>query len=156
MPARKTPLPEAPALPDEVAKRLLDGLAPVPATFAGMGRLRDRLLARIAEEETGIIRSQLAQAVWVPFILGVEARILYEAGGVKTWIARLAAEARVPAHFHDGVEEVLLLEGSCFLGDELMVTGDYQRGRHGSHHPEMHSVAGCLLMVRNSTAAAET
>lgn len=152
MAAKTTGLPKAAALPDDITGLLLEGMAPLRANFPRMGHLRNRLLARVAEEEAGITKSKHAEATWVPFIPGVDARILHEADGTKTWIARLAAGGRVPAHFHQGVEEVLILEGSCFLGDELMVPGDYQRARHGTHHPEMHSVSGCLLMVRTAAA----
>lgn len=142
-------------LPDDFLRRLLEGLdphgAPPPPSLKG------RVLQRIAEAEggAGITTSRAAEGPWRAIAPGLAIKVLNDDGRTRSWLARLEAGARLPAHAHEGEEETLLVEGSCELGGNLMRPGDYQIARAGSLHGEVSTATGCLLFIRTQTRAAE-
>ena len=139
-------------LPEDVIARLLDALAPVDGASAA---LKARVMQRIEAEESGngITTVRAGEGEWLPFIPGVAAKVLHDDGRVRTWLARLEAGARVPPHAHDGDEEILLLEGACIAGGVPMRQGDYQFSPSGSHHGEMTTASGCVLLLRSRSPA---
>ena len=143
-----------PTIPADLESRLLEahftGETPTPSK-----RLRACVLERVAQD----VRNQEAIVTtrshenWKPFAPGVEAKVLHDDGSVRTWLARLEAGARVPPHVHDGDEEILLLEGACIAGGVPMQQGDYQFSPSGSHHGEMTTASGCVLLLRSRSPA---
>lgn len=135
------------ALPDELTAALLESVEPVALPEGRHDLLRGRLMAAVdGERPKATVRTR--DGAWEPFCPGIDAQVLHDDGESRTWLARLAPGARVPAHFHAGDEEILILEGSCLLGEEEMIRGDFQMSPRGSNHPEMFSAGGCLLLVR--------
>ena len=141
-------------LPDDVIARLLDALAPADGPSAA---LKARVMQRIVAEGSanGITTVRAGEGEWLPFIPGVAAKVLHDDGRVRTWLARLEAGARVPPHMHDGDEEILMLEGACIVEGIAMQAGDYQFSPSGSAHGEMSTAAGCMLLLRTKSPAAE-
>ena len=141
-----------PVLPEDLVARLLDCIEVAPLAPAREGALRARLMARIAAGKAGIRSVRAGEGPWTPLVPGVEAKVLHDDAAGRTWLARLSPGATVPAHVHEGDEEILILEGSCMLGEEMMNVGDFERAPRGSAHPAMFSAGGCLLLVRWAAA----
>lgn len=141
-------------LPNDVVHRLLDALAPASGPSAA---LKARVMQRIAAgpSDSAITTVRAGEGEWLPLIPGVAAKVLHDDGSVRTWLARLEAGARVPPHVHDGDEEILLLEGTCVAGGVPMQQGDFQFSPSGSHHGEMTTASGCMLLLRSRSPAAE-
>ena len=138
---------------------LLCALAPLETSRAAA--IKSRLFERIAFEEAAAHRQEItvvraAEGEWTPFAPGVRAKVLFDDGRTRTWLARLEREASLPAHTHPADEECLLLEGTVYLSDVLMAPGDYQIARAGSRHTRVYSPNGCLLLVRSASPAAVT
>lgn len=135
-------------VPQDLAAILLDALRveevmPRPA-------LREAILRRVAGEEArhGFTIVRDGATPWHAFVPGVSARVVFDDGRVQTWLARLEADARVPAHIHQGDEEIYVLEGTCSVEEVQFTAGDYMMARAGTAHGEMRSAAGCLLLLR--------
>jgi anti-sigma factor ChrR (cupin superfamily) len=85
-------------------------------------------------------------AAFVPFRDGVEIARLHD-GPPSVALLRYAPGAGVPAHFHRGLETILVLEGT--QSDER---GDYAQGAlvlnpPGSSH-RVWSEAGCVVLIQ--------
>lgn len=143
-----------PSFPDDLVAVMLESLEPVQLPEGALDSMRQRLIGRIAAERAGITTVRAHEGEWLSFVPGVEGKTLHDDGRTRIWLARMAPGATVPAHVHEGVEEILILEGSCTLGGETRSVGDFERAPRGSSHPEMLSVSGCLLLVRSVAAIA--
>jgi quercetin dioxygenase-like cupin family protein len=89
-------------------------------------------------------------ACWQVFAPGVLARVLHrtEAGRVQTLLLRLAPGARLPAHPHNLDEECFVVDGSLFIGNHRLQSGDMHIAAAGSQHDAVHSPRGATLIVR--------
>jgi Anti-sigma factor len=144
------PSREPPVLPPEV-QRMLAGAFCADGMPAPPARLLAAILARIAAEPG---TAHPADSPWLPMSSGVEMRNLADDGLHRTWLARLAPRASIPAHDHPGNEECFVIEGSVYLDDELLPEGGYQLSPAGSRHERVLSPDGCLLLVRSPSLTA--
>jgi anti-sigma factor ChrR (cupin superfamily) len=114
--------------------------------------LKDRLLARVAQFE------QLKPAAdvrrdegdWVPAeVPGIAVKQLFTDTHKRTatLLLRMDAGARYPAHNHHGAEQCLVLKGDVRWGDLVYEEGDFLVMGKGSHHPEITTVHGNLLLL---------
>lgn len=137
------------AIPDDLAALLLDGVAPQGPPPA----LKARVMARVARD-SGISTVRAAAEQWTAASAGVATKVLNDDGRIRTWLARLAPNAKLPAHFHHGDEECYVLEGKVFFGEFELNAGDYQVARAGTSHGEVRTPTGCLMLVRSPSEAA--
>jgi anti-sigma factor ChrR (cupin superfamily) len=86
---------------------------------------------------------------WQPFGDAAQMKVLHDDGRTMSWLLRLQAGARLPAHEHDGPEECLVVSGDLWLNGECFGPGDYQVAAAGSRHDDVRSDRGCLLLVRS-------
>jgi hypothetical protein len=94
---------------------LAEALAPAVAA-----RVKRRLMARIAATETRHLTVPADGGQWQPFATGVQIKVLHEAGGVMSYLLRLAPGASIAPHRHPIDEECVVLEGTVRIGDELV------------------------------------
>jgi anti-sigma factor ChrR (cupin superfamily) len=145
-----------------VCRQELDALVPVTEAFAawptdGLAlspRIRDRLMARIAEDAgsqaaTSQDRSwsepewkQVAPGIWCKVLAATSARV--------TLLVRLEPRAPYPPHIHAGVEELHLLDGQLWIDDRKLCPGDYHRGEAGSGDQHVWSETGCMCLLITS------
>lgn len=73
---------------------------------------------------------------WIPTDHpGVERALLrYNDSGGRSSFVRLRAGSRVPAHTHEGTEEVVVISGKVRLGDAELAEGDYLFTSPGEDH----------------------
>ena len=140
-----TEKPERP-LPRDIERELLESLS-----TEGMPRPPEGLFARIEARiaaESGRVTVRAADVAWKPLCPGVEAKTLYQDAHSRTWLARLAAGATIPAHAHRGDEECTVLEGAVELDGMVLGPADFQIARAGTSHDVVSSKTGCLLLIR--------
>jgi anti-sigma factor ChrR (cupin superfamily) len=134
-------------LPDAV--RLLAGsvapVAPPPA-------LKDRLMARVArfDQLKPIVDIRRDEGDWVADeIPGVSVKMLYTdtAKRTATLLLRMDPGVVYPAHNHFGAEQCLVLKGDVRSGDLVYEEGDFIVMGKGTHHPELTTVHGNLLLL---------
>ncbi len=132
----------------EAASVLAESIAPVlPAPS-----LKNRLMTRIAQFE------QLKPAAdvrrnddnWAPSgVPGVAIKPLFtdQSTLTSTMLVRMDPGVRYPAHTHQGAEQCMVLEGDIGWGGLVYEAGDFLVMGDGSHHPEIHTVHGSLLLL---------
>ena len=118
--------------------------------------LQDRLARRIAEE-TGTLPvlpvPRWAEPDWEPVAPGIEVKLLatdLERHRVSM-LVRLAAGASYPAHTHEGVEELHLLDGELWIDDRKLFPGDYNHAAPGTGDDRVWSETGCTCVLITST-----
>jgi anti-sigma factor ChrR (cupin superfamily) len=69
-----------------------------------------------------------------------------------TSLVRVAAGAIYPAHLHNGVEHLYVLDGDIVFDDHTLSSGDYEMRPANSQHSSATTAPGegCLLLVINS------
>lgn len=156
-PPRPPPDHDASAPLDAELRALLDAsIAPEPADAALAARVKHRVLRRIAEDDTR--RHHTVQpdgGRWQPFGRGVQIKVLHEAGGVMSYLLKIAPGAQVPAHRHPVDEECVVLEGSVRIGQDLVVhAGGFHLARRDALHAAISSDAGAVIFLRGATPEA--
>ena len=87
---------------------------------------------------------------WQPLAAGVSIKMLHDDGVTSSSLIRLDAGAEVDSHAHSQDEECMMLAGEVFLGDILLMEGDYQLAPAGTNHGKIYSDVGALLFRRGS------
>jgi anti-sigma factor ChrR (cupin superfamily) len=105
-------------------------------------------LRQMAPDDRAVVRIDTTGATWQPgSARGEEVIPLFEGGGERVALVKLAPGTRLPAHAHPGGEEVLVLDGA--FADELgrYRKGTWVRNPAGSRHAPF-SDAGCVLYMK--------
>ncbi|OHX38293.1 hypothetical protein BJL95_14290 [Methylomonas sp. LWB] len=89
-------------------------------------------------------------ADWRELAPGIEQWVLYRDGELEASYYRFAPGSRISGHAHPIDEECILLSGDLYLGDILLLPGDYQMAPAGSRHGNAESESGALLYVRGA------
>jgi anti-sigma factor ChrR (cupin superfamily) len=149
-----TPTPPGPDRPlDADIEALLDqAIEPAPLDAATQARIKSKLLRRIAQHTTDShLTLKLAQGQWQPFGRGLQIKVLNAAeGGVLSYLVRMAAGSRLPAHRHPVDEECVVLEGEVRIGTLRIAAGGFHLGRKDVLHDDLHSVEGALIFLRGA------
>jgi anti-sigma factor ChrR (cupin superfamily) len=128
---------------DDLAVASIEPVAP-PAP------LRAAVLAAVREtpQNSRTVRSE--EGEWMTFPCpGVKVKFLASdrKRGTATILMSLEPGSRVPAHDHHGDEESFVISGSCRIGAVGLRQGDFHRAGAGSHHGDVVSDEGCLLLL---------
>jgi len=67
--------------------------------------------------------------------------------GASAAILKMHPGARVPPHWHAGVEHVVCLQGSYQDERGTFNQGDFMVNATGSHHMDLYSPNGCIVML---------
>lgn len=128
---------------DGVVAESIDPIAPPP-------ELRRRILdtIRSTPQNSRTVRSDEGGWKLLPFP-GVKMKTLSvdEERGMTTVLLSLDAGARLPAHDHHGDEQSFVVSGSCRIGSIYLFKGDFHRAEAGSHHGDVVSDEGCVLLL---------
>src|SRR5689334_22726169 len=122
-------------------------------------RVKEKLMSAIAEpprrspyEEVtpGIFVQTAERQRWrkTPF-KGVEFKILYvdPITRMATSLLKLEPGSTFPAHHHHGVEQSLVMEGSCRVGPYAIKKGDFAFAVDDTEHGDLVTDEGCLLLI---------
>jgi anti-sigma factor ChrR (cupin superfamily) len=124
---------------------LAEGVPPVEPP-AG---LWDRIAASLDNGAAGTISVQSETRAWVPFLPGVEIKVLHrdEARGRQVYLLRMEPGARLPPHPHKLDEECIILSGEMDVGGLLLRAGDIHMVHAGVSHPEVITPTGVVLYL---------
>jgi hypothetical protein len=87
---------------------------------------------------------------WLPFAPGVQVKPLAGSDAAVSMLARFAPGASVVAHGHGLDEDCLMLQGDLYLGDVLLLEGEYQLAPGGSRHNGLMSDTGAVLFFHGA------
>ena len=130
------------------ASLIAESVVPVPPAPA----LKSRLLSHVAQFEQlkPVADVRRNEENWVATgIPGVAVRQLFTDSSTRTqtMLLRMDPGVSYPAHNHHGAEQCLVLKGDVRWGDLVYEEGDFLVMGQGSHHPEIHTVHGNLLLL---------
>jgi anti-sigma factor ChrR (cupin superfamily) len=117
-----------------------------------IARVRDKVMAAVAQRGDELHRTVRAGAGgWLTVAPGVERKILWERGDATSCMVRLAPGASFPSHGHPIDEESVILEGSLWIGPNLLLrAGDFHVGLSGVKHDEVRTDEGCVCFLRTA------
>lgn len=132
------------------AARLAMALQPVEPAPERAAHLRARILDQVRADATPDPHTTLRakEGRWHTLGPGIDIKLLRREAGSVSYLLRMAAGMRIPAHDHADDEECLVLEGDIWLGKTHAFAGDYHLARRGIPHGELHTETGCLLFLR--------
>lgn len=87
---------------------------------------------------------------WAPMRRGVRTKVLQEAQDLVSMLVWFEPGATVPSHGHVHDEECLMVDGDLFLGDILLLEGEYQLAPRGTTHSELVSEQGCIVFFHGA------
>ncbi|MEO8593693.1 MAG: cupin domain-containing protein [Candidatus Solibacter sp.] len=146
---------EAASVPRRMVKELresawqlaesVDAVAPPPA-------LKERLMTRVAQFEQlkPLADVRRNEDFWAHSGMpGIDIKQLFKESetGRTTYLLRMEPGCRLPAHVHHDAEQCLVLKGDIAWGDIVYEEGDFIVMGKGTHHPEIHTVNGNLLLL---------
>jgi quercetin dioxygenase-like cupin family protein len=114
--------------------------------------VKRRVFEQIDNDKAGYHFVYDAEGEWREMEPGVFAKLLYMDAGRQrvTALVRMKKGSRSTNHRHTQTEEILVLEGSCYCGGQLMQKGDYHRAEAGSIHLDTHTDEGSLMLIITS------
>jgi len=132
----------------EAARVMAEAVAPV----APAPSLRERVLGRIAQFEQlkPLADVRRNEEYWAATGMpGIEIKQLFQetATGRSTYLLRMQPGVRLPGHYHHDAEQCMVLKGDICWGDLVYEAGDFIVMGKGTHHPEIHTVNGNLLLL---------
>jgi len=124
-------------------------------------QLRDKVLAAIKPKMPGLLHAAPDLVIlrsddvnWQPHptAAGLLVKPLYldRKRGYLTTLIKMEAGAVYPAHVHEDVEEIYVIEGEVELQGSAMGPGDYCRAEPGSRHEIGYSKTEAMLLVLSS------
>jgi quercetin dioxygenase-like cupin family protein len=119
--------------------------------------MRQRLLERVADDDSSHCTVQAEQGHWQPFADGVRIKVLHEnADGGLSYLLHLAPGASLPAHRHPLDEECVVLQGTLRVGSHLQVgAGGWHLAHAGALHATLHTDTGALIYLRGAVPEAQ-
>lgn len=146
----------APVLPEDLRSWLHEALEPDPPRPDDDARLKRRVLRSIARDSTPAhLTVPASPADWHDFGPGLRRKVLHEAGGIMSYLLRLAPGASLPAHRHPVDEECVVLEGEVQIGTLRVAAGGFHLGRRDVLHDRLRSDGGALIFLRGATPTLE-
>jgi anti-sigma factor ChrR (cupin superfamily) len=140
-------------------RAVTDELALAPEPVAPSPEVRERLLARIADQAAAakpaipdLLFALRADDVWLPVCPGIEQRELARTTGGASYLLRVAPGGSIPNHGHRRVEHSFVVSGTLEVEGILCHAGDYHRAAIGSAHAALYSREGCLLLIVEASA----
>lgn len=139
---------------DELDRELREHFAPAPRAARTHERAHaHHTPAPPAPPSLGIFVQRIAEGRWRPTGLpGVWAKPLFKdrRADRSTMLVKCDPGAYIPHHDHQGVEELIVLEGDLQVGETLLKAGDYIRTVAGQDHGDAFSPSGCVCLFFTS------
>lgn len=118
--------------------------------------IKRRLLERVADADESHTTLTPDARSWQPFLPGVQLCVLHEAGGVLSYLLKLAPGASLPPHRHDLDEECIVLEGTLQVGSHTVVpAGGYHLAHRGALHATVSTTNGATIFLRGAVPKAD-
>jgi quercetin dioxygenase-like cupin family protein len=140
----------------EVFRELASALKPAEISEAQRLRMRGRIGELVAQQlPHGISTLRAAEGEWTEMGPLAKRKVLRvdPVAGNQTVLIRAAPGGILPRHRHSQDEEFIVLEGSCRIGDLLLVAGDAHFASAGSWHEDITTDTGVLVLLRGEYPA---
>jgi anti-sigma factor ChrR (cupin superfamily) len=134
---------EEAAFLDNIVAESIEPVAPPPSVKA-------RLMSLVRDIPQNSRTVRASEGRWNNFAApGVKVKLLTvdEEHDTATMLMEFAPGAVCPAHDHQGSEQSFVVRGSCRIGGVHLQQGDFHHAERGSHHADVVSDEGCVLLL---------
>ncbi|MFK8017319.1 MAG: cupin domain-containing protein [Gammaproteobacteria bacterium] len=140
-------------IPSDLQAALLEGLEPMQPDAPAAKRMRASLLdAVVAESDTAaLVTVPSSTDDWFEPVPGNHVKVLRSDDDTMSILVRLEPGTTFPEHYHPADEETFVVEGETWFGDIHLVAGDYHLAPKGTHHGEVTTETGCVLLIRKAS-----
>ena len=150
------PVPQLPSrMPDaseSFLARLAEALTPVAIPDGQRARMRQRIRNEIAASQppTGTLTWRSFADGWVDGLPGIRLKFLRvdATAGTQEVLVRFLPGGSVPAHSHTREEQMVIIDGTVFVGSHRLAAGDVHVASAGTSHAALTSPDGALLLLR--------
>ena len=142
----KRTLNKASMLAYEINTKIAESIIATMPTPAISEHIKTRLMQRVAAASHTFIFAN--QGEWKSIAVGIELKLLHEAGKAKSFLIKMAANTSIVAHAHSQNEESFVIDGEVWLEGILCYAGDFHYAAAGSQHESIRSDKGCTLLVK--------
>ncbi|MEA2163720.1 MAG: hypothetical protein QOK37_1847 [Thermoanaerobaculia bacterium] len=127
---------------DSVVATTIDPVDPPPF-------LRDRILGVVRDTPQNTRTVRANEGRWLHLVPGVTMKKLSvdKDRGTATILLSLAPGAHIAGHDHRGPEDSFVISGSCRIGSASLYAGDFHHADGGTHHDDLVSDEGCVLLL---------
>ena len=134
---------------DAIFEAISGNIAAQPADARRVDRLRARVMSRL-----GFDTIRVDEGAWREIMPQVFKKTLQfdEARGVESFLLRVEAGGRIPAHRHETDELCCVIEGDIAFGELQLARGDYHFAEQGSRHDDAITTHGCVLFLQSGAA----
>jgi anti-sigma factor ChrR (cupin superfamily) len=127
---------------DAAMAGVLEPVAPPPA-------LKTQILTAVrgVPQQSTLVREH--EGRWKKLCPGVTVKTLSfeRERGTATILMAFEPGAVCPAHDHRGPEQTFVVRGSCSIGPIGLRAGDFHSAEAGTHHGDVMSEEGCMLLL---------
>ncbi|MDJ0911001.1 MAG: cupin domain-containing protein [Woeseiaceae bacterium] len=130
---------------DAIFELISESIAAPPADARRVDRLRTRVMSQL-----GFDTIRRGDGEWREIMPQVYKKTLQvdEARGIESFLLRMEAGGRIPAHDHESDELCCVIEGDLAFGELQLRQGDYHFAHQGSRHLDATTEHGCLLFLQ--------
>lgn len=124
---------------------VIEAIEPVdPPAF-----LRARILGAAADTPQNTRTVRADEGRWHRLVPGVTVKLLSmdTERDTATILMTLEPGSYVPSHGHSGAEDSFVVSGSCRIGSDYLLKGDFHHADAGTHHGDVVSEEGCVLLL---------
>jgi quercetin dioxygenase-like cupin family protein len=147
-------------VPEGVESRCFEYIAGSVAPAALSAEARERVWKRIRERVAptgpeGTITVRAEGAEWIALGSLIKCRRLRVDAetGYQTVLIRAEPGGCMPGHGHSKDEELVVLEGECYIGKHHLRAGDAHFASAGTWHEDLTTRTGVLVLVRGEYRA---
>lgn len=139
---------------DVLAKDIVEALAqhvlPTSPSAEVAHHIKQKLMRRIEQAAPKATFVFEHQGEWINIAEGVTLKLLHKTSQGKSFLIKMAENAKISTHEHVLDEESFVLDGEVTLDGVLCRKGDYHFAPAGSVHQEIYTSCGCTLLIRGA------
>jgi quercetin dioxygenase-like cupin family protein len=137
-------------LDNDILQALAHRVLPTSPSLEVERRIKQKLMQRVLEAMPKQSFVFANEGEWIKIADGVTLKLLHKTSQGKSFLIKMAENAKISTHEHVLDEESFVLEGEVTLDGVLCRKGDYHFAPAGSMHQEITTTSGCTLLIRGA------
>lgn len=137
-------------LDQDIIQVIAQHVLPTSPSIEVAHQIKQKLMRRV---EQAIPRAAFVfahEGEWINIAEGVTLKLLHKTSQGKSFLIKMAENAKISTHEHVLDEESFVLDGEVTLDGVLCRKGDYHFAPAGSVHQEIYTACGCTLLIRGA------
>lgn len=137
-------------LDKDIVQALAQHTLPTSPSLEVAHQIKQKLMQRVEQTMPKSSFVFAHEGEWIKIAEGVTLKLLHKSSQGKSFLIKMAENAKISTHQHVSDEESFVLEGEVTLDGVLCRKGDYHFAPAGSMHQEIVTASGCTLLIRGA------